>query len=196
MTFQFDSVRNLFSGHKPEQKQPSFTPASGRDPEEIHDRLGSAENRQEATTRETSISSPAQDTQTEERRKDFSESEEKVAAVEWERQDKQETPEASESEVESNSHFVADIFIQQDKNIREEWQHDLQSGHYNQHDLETYFAGKIDQHNTMIDLAVKANPKLQETLAPQINYDQLRSELQQQIQQRQQASTQAMQMAI
>ena len=88
----------------------------------------------------------------------------------------------------------------QEKIIREEWQQDLQSGHHNQHDLETYFAGKIDQHNTLIELAVEANPKLQETLPPQINYEQLRSEIQHQIQQQiqQQPPTpaQAMEMAI
>ena len=103
-------------------------------------------------------------------------------------------PEPNEQEVSSEAAFR--LLTDQEKNIREEWQHDLQSGHHNQHDLETYFAGKIDQHNTMIELAVEANPKLQETLPPQINYEQLRSEIQQQIQQQPQVPAQAMEMAI
>lgn len=102
---------------------------------------------------------------------------------------------ANPASVESPNTGVG-FLASQEKSIREEWQHDLQSGRGNQHDLETYFAGKIDQHNTMIELAVEANPKLQETLPPQINYEQLRSELQQQIQHQQQAPAQAMEIAI
>ena len=95
-----------------------------------------------------------------------------------------------------SSEAAFSLLIDQEKSIREEWQRDLESGHHNQHDLETYFAGKIDQHNTLIELAVEANPKLQETLPPQINYEQLRSEIQQHIQQQPQAPAQAMEMAI
>ena len=91
---------------------------------------------------------------------------------------------------------LTELLHTQEENIRREWQHDLESGRQNQHDLETYFAGKIDQHNTLIELAVQADPKLQETLPPQIDYEQLRSELQQQLQQQPQPPAQAMEMAI
>ena len=85
----------------------------------------------------------------------------------------------------------------QEENIRQEWRSDLAAGRQDQHDLETYFAGKIDQHNGLIEQAIADNPKLQETLPPQINYEQLRSELQQQTQQqKQQAPAHAMEMAI
>jgi hypothetical protein len=91
---------------------------------------------------------------------------------------------------------VAVLLGNQEENIRQEWQQDLQSGRQDQHDLETYFAGKIDQHNTMIELAVEANSKLQETLPPQINYEQIRQTIREQIQQQQQAPAQALEMAI
>ena len=128
-------------------------------------------------------------------------SEEHAAAVEWQRQEDHEAYDgAPESEIDIPSESVAKLLIHQDKTIREEWQQDLESGRHNQHDLETYFAGKIDQHNTLIELAVEANPKLQETLPPQINYEQLRSDIQQhmqqQIQQQPKAQAQAMEMAI
>ncbi len=43
MAFTFESFRNLFSGHKTEQVQPTFTPASGRELEQVRDQLlGSA----------------------------------------------------------------------------------------------------------------------------------------------------------
>lgn len=135
--------------------------------------------------------------------------EEHAAAVEWQQEQDHEayygeaetSPElasnpSSVSSSENGLDSLAESLAEQENNIRQEWQHDLESGKQNQHDLETYFAGKIDQHNTMIELAVEANPKLQETLPPQINYEQLRSEIQQQIQQQQQAPAQAMEMAI
>ena len=289
MAFTFETFRNLFGSHKSEQVQPSFSPASGRDLEQVHDQLGHVEARQEPTVPETSISSQTQEKHPEERREEFgtiyqtnvmlpdgslghserrsrfeiseredsqfdltlirrsylysgmqlvserdltqgmygpdtygpfpnraaaesfsknfigdynqTASEEHAAAVEWQQQQDHEAYYgAPESEIDSPSELVADILIHQDKTIREEWQQDLESGHHNQHDLETYFAGKIDQHNTLIELAVEANPKLQETLPPQINYEQLRSEIQQQIQQqiqqRQQSPAQAMELAI
>ncbi len=98
--------------------------------------------------------------------------------------------------VENAPDLVAGILGDQEENIRQEWQQDLQSGRQDQHDLEAYFAGKIDQHNTIIELAVEANPKLQETLPPQINYEQIRQTIQEQIQQQQRAPAQALEMAI
>jgi hypothetical protein len=289
MAFTFENFRNLFGSNSSEQVQPSFSSASGRDLEQVHDQLEHVGARQEPTVPETSISSQTQDKHPEERREEFgtvyqtnvmlpdgslghserrsrfeiseredsqfdltltrrsylysgtqlvsqrdltqgmygphpygpfpdraaaesfsksfigdynqTASEEHAAAVEWQQQQDHEahygTP---ESEIEAPSESFAEILIDQDKAIREEWQQDLESGRLNQHDLETYFAGKIDQHNTLIELAVEANPKLQETLPPQISYEQLRSEiqqqLQQQIQQREQAPAQAMEMAI
>ncbi len=91
---------------------------------------------------------------------------------------------------------VSVLLGDQEENIRQEWQQDLQSGRQDQHDLETYFAGKVDQHNTMIELAVEANPKLQETLPPQINYEQIRQTIQEQNQQQQRSPAQALEMAI
>lgn len=289
MAFTFESFRNLFGSHKSEQVQPSFSPASGRDLEQVHDPVAHVEARQEPTAPDTSISSQTQEQHPEERREEFgtvyqtnvmlpdgslghserrsrfeiseredsqfdltlirrsylysgmhlvserdltqgmyrpdtygpfpdraaaelfskdfigdynqTASEEHAAAVEWQQQQDHEAYYgAPESEIDTPSELVAELLIDQDKTIREEWQQDLESGRLNQHDLETYFAGKIDQHNTLIELAVEANPKLQETLPPQIDYEQLRSEIQQQIQQqiqqRQQSPAQAMEMAI
>ncbi len=289
MAFTFENFRNLFGGHKSEQVQLSFSPASGRDLEQVQNQLGNLEARQETTVPETPISSQEQEKHPEEQRKEFgtiyqtnvmlpdgslghserrsrfeiserednqfdltlirrsylysgmqlvserdltqgmygpdtygpfpdraaaesfrnnfigdynqTASEQHAAAVEWQRQEDHEAYYgAPESEIDTASELVAEILIHQDKTIREEWQQDLESGRHNQHDLETYFAGKIDQHNTLIELAVEANPKLQETLPPQINYEQLRSEIQQhiqeEIQQQPQAPAQAMEMAI
>ena len=289
MEFTFENFRNLFGGHKSEQVQSSFLPASGRDLEQVHDQLGKVEARQETTVPETPISSQAQEKQPDEQCKEFgtiyqtnvmlpdgslghserrsrfeiserednqfdltlirrsylysgmqlvserdltqgmygpdtygpfpdraaaesfsnnfigdynqTASEEHAAAVEWQQQEDHEAYYGvPESEIDTPSELVAEILIHQDKKIREEWQQDLESGRHNQHDLETYFAGKIDQHNTLIELAIEANPKLQETLPPQINYEQLRSEIQQhiqqQIQQQPQMPAQAMEMAI
>jgi hypothetical protein len=297
MPFTFENFRNLFGGHKSEQVQPSFSPASGRDVEQVHDQPGNVEARQETTVPESPISSQAQEKHTEERRQEFgtiyhtnvmlpdgslghserrsrfeiserednqfdltlirrsylysgmqlvserdltqgmygpdtygpfpdraaaesfrnsfigdynqTASEEHAAAVEWQQQQDHEAyygkaedpPElasnpTSVSSLENGLDSLAESLAEQENKIRQEWQHDLASGKQNQHDLETYFAGKVDQHNTMVELAVEANPKLQETLPPQINYEQLRSEVQEQFQQRQETPAQAMEMTI
>ena len=75
----------------------------------------------------------------------------------------------------------AALLVEQATDIRAEWQRDLESGSHNQHALESYFAGKVDQHNTLIEMAVEAHPELQPTLPPPINYVALRDDLQQQI---------------
>lgn len=97
---------------------------------------------------------------------------------------------------ENASDSITLLLGDQEESIRQEWHHDLQSGRQDQHDLETYCAGKIDQHNTMIELAVEANPKLQKTLPPQINYEQIRQTIQEQNQQQQRTPAQAVEMAI
>jgi hypothetical protein len=297
MAFTFDNFRNLFGGHKSEQVQPSFSPVSGRDLEQVHDRLGNVRARQETTVPEAPISSQGQEKHTEERRQEFgtiyqtnvmlpdgslghserrsrfeiserednqfdltlirrnylysgnqlvserdltqgmygpdtygpfpdrataesfrnsfigdynqTASEEHAAAVEWQKKQDHEAyygkaedpPEpasnsTSVSSLANSLDLLAESLAEQENKIRQEWQHDLASGKQNQHDLETYFAGKVDQHNTMIELAVEANPKLQETLPPQINYEQLRSTVQEQFQQRQKTPAQAMEMTI
>ena len=71
MAFTFENFRNLFSGHKSEPLQLAFSPASGRDLEQVHDQLGNAEARQETTVPETPISSQAQEKHPEEQRQEF-----------------------------------------------------------------------------------------------------------------------------
>lgn len=70
---------------------------------------------------------------------------------------------------------------QQETSIREEWLSDLQSGRLSQQALDSYFAGRVDQHNALIEMALAAHPELRETLPPPIQYDALRAELQQQV---------------
>jgi hypothetical protein len=84
----------------------------------------------------------------------------------------------------------------QDKNMLDEWKQDLQSNLENQQEIDTYFAGRIDQFNSLIELAVTAHPELQETLPPQMNYEQLRSTLQQEIQQQNAPSVEHFGMAV
>ncbi len=265
MPITLDTIRNFFTGHKPEEGQPAFAPASGQDVEPAtnplatvatHDsdekeiayiqefgtvhqsnvllpdgRLGHSERRSrfELAEREdgqfdlnlvrrsylfvgnqvVSQRDLAQGTRGPDQFGPFPDraaaelfsnnylsdynqtaSEEHAAAVEWQQEQDHEAYFGRDED------DLTDLLRSQEENIRQEWQTDLAFSRQNQHDLETYFAGKIDQHNTMIEMAVEANPKLQETLPPQINYEQLRSEVQQQIQQQQQGPAQAMEIAI
>ena len=82
--------------------------------------------------------------------------------------------------------LVVDLFANQENNIREEWLTDLQTGRLDRHALDSYFAGRVDQHNTLIGMAVEAHPHLRETLPPPIQYGQIRDDLQRQIAQAQQ----------
>jgi superfamily II DNA or RNA helicase len=82
--------------------------------------------------------------------------------------------------------LVVDLFANQENNIREEWLADLQTGRLDRHALDSYFAGRVDQHNTLIGMAVEAHPHLRETLPPPIQYGQIRDDLQRQIAQAQQ----------
>jgi|SRR5450755_1087153 hypothetical protein len=81
---------------------------------------------------------------------------------------------------------IVDLFANQENNIREEWLADLQTGRLDSHALDSYFAGRVDQHNTLIGMAVEAHPHLRETLPPPIQYGQIRDDLQRQIAQAQQ----------
>src|SRR5450631_3738488 len=75
--------------------------------------------------------------------------------------------------------LVVDLFANQENNIREEWLTDLQTGRRDRHALDSYFAGRVDQHNALIGMAVEAQPHLRETLPPPIQYAQLRDDLKQ-----------------
>ena len=91
---------------------------------------------------------------------------------------------------------LVELLANQDKNMLDEWKQDLQSSLEDQQEIDTYFAGRIDQFNSLIELAVTAHPELQETLPPQINYEQLRSTLQQEIQQQNAPSVEHFGMAV
>jgi hypothetical protein len=75
--------------------------------------------------------------------------------------------------------LVVDLFANQENNIREEWLADLQTGRLDRHALDSYFAGRVDQHNTLIGMAVEAHPDLRETLPPPIQYGEVRDQLRQ-----------------
>jgi hypothetical protein len=74
---------------------------------------------------------------------------------------------------------LVDLFANQENNIREEWLADLQTGRLDRHALDSYFAGRVDQHNTLIGMAVEAHPDLRETLPPPIQYGEVRDQLRQ-----------------
>ena len=74
---------------------------------------------------------------------------------------------------------IVDLFANQENNIREEWLADLQTGRLDRHALDSYFAGRVDQHNTLIGMAVEAHPDLRETLPPPIQYGEVRDQLRQ-----------------
>jgi hypothetical protein len=86
---------------------------------------------------------------------------------------------------------LAELFAAQEKNIRQEWLSDLQTGRLDRHALDSYFAGRVDQHNTLIGMAVETHPHLRETLPPMIQYGQIRDDLQQQAQQLIEKNTQS-----
>ena len=78
------------------------------------------------------------------------------------------------------SNPIVEALIAQEKNIRDEWCSDLQTGRLHRHSLDSYFAGRVDQHNALIEMTVAAHPELRETLPPLIEYGAVREELQQQ----------------
>src|SRR5579875_2145320 len=67
----------------------------------------------------------------------------------------------------------------QGTNIIQEWRQDAATGSQKSHDLSLYFAGKIDQHNTMIEATARAYPELQQFLPEQLDYARVQQEIMQ-----------------
>ncbi len=80
------------------------------------------------------------------------------------------------------------LLSEQGQSIVEEWRHDLSHNTQNPHDLELYFAGKVDQHNMMISLADMKHPEFREALPQQLDFAAVKAALEQEQTQRQQVS--------
>ena len=106
-------------------------------------------------------------------------------------QNRQQAAEESfRSQWDSPSARIVERLGEQEKSIRAEWLSDLQAGRLNRPALDSYFAGRVDQHNALIEMAAASHPLLRETLPAPIQFGSMRDQLQQQVQANRQAQQQ------